>query len=420
MKRFIAIILTIGILLRVGLAFSTFHADVQAFDFAGKVIAEGNVLNFYDYLWNLPKEDPILEVYPPYLFNYPPMVYFFLGGISRLTTWMVDPLIHNNFIFDFPSTLGNINLNILLLMLKLPYFPFDIAIAYLLMRMFSEEKKKKWIFALWMFNPINLYATYMMGQFDIIPTFLTIAALYLVVKNKERIENSNLLLPAALLGLGAAFKIFPALFIVPLATLKNSWLDRIKIIAVGFGVYFMTNFPFIFSKGFRATAMLANQTTKSLYAQIPISGGESIILFLALAVFAYIVFWVKKVLPEDLWKRFFVMILLFFVFTHYHPQWFLWLTPFLLIDYVYSGNKHLVPIKISLLSFLGLLTFFDPGLTVWLFAPINKALYGMSDLWTQIGIKPDVNYARSILHTLFVGSALYYMYIHFPRITKGD
>jgi hypothetical protein len=418
MKKFIAIVLALGILIRLVLSFTTFHADVQPFDFAGKVIAQGNVLNFYDYLWQLPKNDPYLKVYPPYLFNYPPMVYFFLGGVSRLTTWMIDPVIHTNFILDFPSTLGNINLNFLLLMLKLPYLPFDILCAYMLMKLFKEEKKKKWIFALWMFNPVNLYATYMMGQFDIIPTFLSLAALYLVVKNKEKIESSNLLLPSLLLGLGAAFKIFPALFIIPLATLKSSWMDRLKIIFVGFGVYILTTFPFIFSKGFRATAMLANQTTKSLYAQIPISGGESIILFLAAIIFIYIVFWIKKGTVEDLWKRFFIMLLTFFVFTHYHPQWFLWITPFLLIDYVNSDFKHLVPIKIAFISFLGLLTFFDAGLTVWLFAPVNKALYGMPDLWTLVGIHPDVNYARSLLQTMFVGSALYYFYIHFPRVGK--
>ena len=94
-----------------------------------------------------------------------------MGGASLLTTWIVDQTVHDNFVLNFSSTLGNPQLNLLLLLLKLPYFFFDIAIAYLLMGIFKEEKTKKWAFALWMFNPVNLYATYMVGQFDIIPTF---------------------------------------------------------------------------------------------------------------------------------------------------------------------------------------------------------------------------------------------------------
>jgi len=415
MRKTISIILTIGIVLRVFLSLTTYHSDVAPFDFAGKVISQGNITNFYDYLWKLPDNHPYLRVYPRNLFNYPPPVYFFLGGVSLLTTWMVSPVIHANFILDFPSTLGNIQLNLLLFLLKLPYFLFDIAIAYMLMSFFKDEKKKMWAFGLWIFNPINLYATYMLGQFDVIPTFLSVAALYLVVKNKNRIDVVSLIPSAVLLGLGAAFKIFPLLFIFPLALLKKDWWGRIKVLGAGVLTYFILAFPFIFSKGFRATAMLAGQTTKSLYAQIPISGGESIILFLAAVIFLYLIFIYRKVSAEDLWKRFFLMILTFFVFTHYHPQWFVWITPFLVIDLVNSNFKNWVVLALTIVSYIALLTFFDPGLTVWLFAPINPQLWGLPELWQLIGLNPDINVFRSIFQTLFVGAALYYVYIHFPK-----
>jgi len=414
-KKTIAVILSIGIILRLLLSFTTYHSDVAPFDFAGKVISRGNITNYYDYLWNLQDNHPYLKVYPRNLFNYPPLVYFFLGGVSRLTTWIVNPQVHDNFILDFPSTLGNIQLNLLLLLLKLPYLPFDIATAYLLMSFVKDVKKKIWIFGLWIFNPVNLYATYMLGQFDVIPTFLSVAALYLVVKNKNHIDSISLLLSALLLGVGAAFKIFPLLFVIPLALLKNDWWEKIKVMGVGVATYIILAFPFIFSKGFRATAALAGQATKSLYAQIPISGGESIILFLAVVIFLYLVFIYKKVSAEDLWKRFFLMMLTFFVFTHYHPQWFLWITPFLVIDLVYSNFKNWVVLAITLVSYFALITFFDPGLTVWLFAPLNPNLWGLPGPWQLMGLNPDINIFRSIFQTLFVGAAMYYSYIHFPK-----
>jgi len=420
MKKFILIILSFGILLRLLLSFTTYHTDVAPFDFAGKVIAKGNVLNFYDYLWQLPKDHPYLKVYPRNLFNYPPAVYFFLGGFSRLTTWPIDPVIHENFILNFPSTLGNIQLNWLLLLLKLPYLPFDIATAFLLMSLFKEERHKKFAFTFWIFNPINLYATYMMGMYEGIPAFFSLAAIAYVYKRRDRIASVSLLPAALLLGAGAAFKIFPVLFLVPLALLKKSWWERIKIVGLGVLTYLITTFPFIFSKGFRTTAMLASQTTKSFYAQIPISGGESIILFLAAVIFIYLVFLFKKNTAEDLWKKFFILLLLFFVFTHYHPQWFVWITPFLIIDLVKSNLKHWVLVVITLFSYFGLITFFDPGLSVWLFAPVFPHLWGLLGIWQLIGVNPDINIARSILQTIFVGAAIYYICYNLPKNEEKD
>ncbi|MDP3918079.1 MAG: glycosyltransferase family 87 protein [Candidatus Woesebacteria bacterium] len=404
MQKTISTLLILGIILRLFLSFNTYHSDIVPFDFAGKIIKNGNITNFYDYLWDLPEDNPYLKVYPRNLFNYPPLPYFFLGGASLLTTWMVDQTVHDNFVLNFSSTLGNTQLNLLLLLLKLPYFFFDIGIAYLLMGFFKNETQKKWVFALWMFNPVNLYATYMVGQFDIIPTFLSVLALYFAIK------KNNLLPSAILLGLGAAFKIFPLLFIVPLVLIKSDWWGRIKILVTASLTYLVFAFPFIMSTGFRKTAMLAGQTTKSFYAQIPISGGESVILFLAVIIFFYILFMYKKTLVEDLWKRFFVMILIFFIFTHFHPQWFLWTMPFFVIELVSSKLKHWPLFVMLLITFIGMITFFDTGLSIGLFSAINPALYNLPPVWNLLGLNLDINVSRSILQTVFVGISAYYIY----------
>ncbi|KKP42789.1 MAG: hypothetical protein UR33_C0001G0150 [Candidatus Woesebacteria bacterium GW2011_GWA2_33_20] len=274
------------------------------------------------------------------------------------------------------------------------------------MGLFKTEKEKKWAFALWIFNPVNIYATYMIGQFDIIPTFLTVLAISWAVRNK------NLLPSAVLLGLGAGFKIFPLLFIIPLVLVKTDWRERFKILCTSGITYLVFSFPFILSEGFRRTAMLAGQTTKSFYAQIPISGGESIILFLAVVIFFYVLFFYKKSSIDDLWKRFFVMILIFFIFTHYHPQWFLWTMPFFTIDLIISKFKHWPLFLGVLISFVGLLFSFDPGLTIGLFAPINPLLYNLAPIWQLLGINIDLNTYRSIFQTIFVGFAVYYIYEH--------
>jgi hypothetical protein len=409
MRRKIVLVLIIGILIRFVLAFSTFHSDVQPFYFAGETIAKGNVLNFYDYLRNLPPSDPILKIYPTNLFNYPPLVYFFLGPISYLLSLPFSRNLLHDFIFNLPGLLGNLQLNFLLLTLKLPYLPFDIGISILLYKLFKNPKNKLLALTIWIFNPVNLYATYMMGQFDVIPTFFTILALYLAVK-KEKYFLASLFL-----GLGASFKIFPILFLVPLALLRSKWLDRLKVIGIGVLTYVVTILPFINSPGFRGSALVAGQTTKSLYATLPISGGEAIIFFPLFILFFYIVFFYNRAKLEETWQRFFIVILLFFIFTHTHPQWLTWLTPFLVIDLVRFRFKHWPLALAAVIVWLGQISFFDPGLSVCLFSPIAPYLYGQVSIWQSLRVNVDINFARSVLQTLFVSIAAYYIYYYFPK-----
>lgn len=411
MKRKIIKIVIIAFILRIAISLFTFHSDIQPFDFAGRIIKKGEILSFYDYLWNLPPDAAELKVYPRDLFNFPPMVYFFLGGFSQLTTWMVDPLVYHNFIYNFSDTLGHWQLNLLLLFLKIPYFIFDFATAFLLFKFFEKDRNKIIGLILWLFNPVGLYSIYMIASFDIIPTFFVVLVLYLVKKKPSK----SLIKEALLLGLGGAFKIFPLMFLFPLAFLKERWLDRIKIISVGLLVYIASILPFINSLGFRKTALLAGQTVKSLYAKIPISGGEAILLFPAFLLFFFLIFLYRKSSARYLWTKFFLILLLFFTFTHYHPQWFLWLIPFLIIDLVISKLKHYPLVTIALTSFFGLVFFFDPGLSVWLFAPIFPSLYGLPGLWQMLGLKIDYNIARSLFQTPFVSVAVYYFYLYFPK-----
>lgn len=420
MKKII-LVLVLGVLIRLLLAFSTYHSDVQPFYFAGEIIAKGNILNFYDYLGGLDVSNPILNTYPKSLFNYPPLVYFFLGPISYFVSLPFSRELLHNFTFNLPSLLGNRELNFLLLTLKLPYLVFDLGLAFLLYKFFDKPKNKFIAFTFWILNPINLYATYMMGQFDVIPTFLAVLALYLAVKkHKQSLAGSTgkYLLSALFLGLGASFKIFPFLFLVPLTLLQEKWLDRLKIVVIATLTYFATILPFLNSTGFRSTALVAGQTTKSLYATLPISGGESIILFPLFILLAYLVFFYSKTSQKNLWERFFIVILLFFIFTHTHPQWFLWLTPFLIIDLVKSKFSHWPSAVLFFISWLGQVSFFDPGLSVWLFSPIWPILYGAPGIWKSLGIRVDLNMARSFLQTIFVSVATYYIYYYFPRENK--
>lgn len=414
MMKKLWIILVIGILLRIILSSITYHPDIQIFDLSGQILKTGHILNLYDYLYSLDKENIMVKNFPPQALNYPPATYFLLGGTSLIFTSITSPQIHADFLFNTRNILGNIYLNLHLLMLKLPYFFFDLGCAFLLFKFFDDPKKKMLTITLWIFNPLTLYATFMMGQFDIIPTFFVILSLFLVKKGQDS-GIKNILWAAICLGIGVAFKIYPILFLIPLASLTRLWINRFKIILVGLLPYILTLLPFLPSQGFRTNALLANQLNKSFFAQLAVSGGESIILFLATLVFFYFTFLHQRLEKNTLWQSFFIVILIFFIFTHFHPQWFLWLTPFLIIEAVKSKMENIMVTLTLFISWLLMLFFFDPSLTLGLFAPINPYVFESKSLWDLLGINVDYNFLRSILQTLFAGSALYFIYIYFPR-----
>lgn len=358
MKK-IWVILIVGIAIRLFLSFSTFHPDLAALSKVGRLVADGHILDIYDF-----SSEQLI-------FNYPPIIYWFMGLLNLL----------------FSTNFG---------LLKLGYLIFDVLLGFLLYRL-VDPKKGIFTFSLWMFNPVSLYATYMMGQFDIIPTFFTVLAVYLVVKHR-------LSWAALALGGGIAFKLYPIFLIFPLLILGKTIWDKFKLGILTILPYVLSIMPYISSESFRLTALVANQADKSLYAKIPVSGGEAILLFPASLILFYLLIWKHKN-KLFFWRLFLIPLLLFFIFTHYHPQWLIWVTPFIILALVYERFKNVVPVLLIFFSWFGSLFFFDPSLTVGMFGPTV-------DIWTILGIDIDYNFSRSILQTIFAGSS-FYLIFHF-------
>lgn len=360
-------ILIAGIILRIFLSFATFHPDIAALSAGGQFITNGHFLNLYDY-----SSDALV-------LNYPPLIYWFFGLI--------------NFLFG-----GNIPL------LKLSYLFFDIFTAFLLYKL-VDPKKATLAFSLWIFNPINLYASYMMGQFDIIPTFFTIVSIYLITKNK-------LSLAALALGGGIAFKLYPVFLIIPLIILAKNFWTKIKLLILAFLPYVISILPYLSSGSFKTNALFANQSSKSLYATLPVSGGESILLFPASLILFYLFIWSKKLDRLFFWRIYLIPLLLFFIFTHFHPQWLIWIIPFLIIDLVEERFKNLLPALIMFGSWFLSLFFFDSSLTLGIFSPIWPILKNSPSIWALLNLNLDYNFARSILQTIFASAAFYLIFYH--------
>lgn len=418
MTKQLIVILVLGVFFRLILAATTYHSDLAPYDLAGMVVRQGHLLDFYDYLPSLPENHQILQTFPPYLFNYPPAIYFSHAFFTTLTTPLVGSDFIDLFLFNIKEILGTSQLVWHVLLLKLPYLIFDLPVAWLLASLFKTTRMKLLSFSLWMFNPINLYATYMVGQFDVIPTFFVVAALAIVMHRKNWWRIDQLYWAALLLGIGAAYKIYPLLLLIPLSSVATGWGKRLLVVMMGVIPYLLSVLPFLSSPGYQATSLLASQSLKSLYPQIAVSGGESILLFLATLSFFYWLFVYLKTQPEDVWSRFLIVLLIFFIFTHFHPQWFLWVVPLVLIELVSNNFRNLLVQLMLLAVFIGMVFFFDPGLNIGLFSALYPALYNSPSLWQLVSINIDYNFARSILQTILVGSAAYLIYYYFPRTNQ--
>ncbi len=406
-------IFLVGIFLRIFLSLSTFHPDIRAFQLGGNLIAHGYFFNLYDYLANCASDNQLVAVFGRDYFIYPPAIYTYHSVYNFIFGLVFGQGVVNGFQIEKASDFGNIWFNIHLLLLKIPYILFDGLTAIFITKLFENPREKMLAFILWVFNPINLYATYMMGQFDIIPAFFIVLAL--VLAQQKKLEWA-----ALSLGVGAAFKISPFLLLIPLLTRGETVTKRIQIFLLGILPYIFSLSIFISSSGFRSSALVAGQTLKSLYAAIPVSGGESLLLFPVFLVFLYLLFIYQKNPLSSLWKEWFLIMLLFFVFTHYHPQWFVWLTPFMIIDLIYSKFKTIWAMVLAVISFVGLLFLFDPSLTSNIFAPLIPSLREAPSIWSLVHLKIDQTLARSLLQSLLASSALFYFYLSLKKTNSSS
>lgn len=406
-----------AVLLRVFLAASTFHPDIRAFNLAGDLIGQGNILNLYDYLASCTVDNPLVKTFGIDLFIYPPLIYLLHGVFNFVFSIIFGKEIMNGFMIEQASYFGNWLFNLHLLLLKVPYFFFDLPVVFAIVSFFEKKRDQIWAALLWLFNPIILYSAYMMGQFDVIPAVLTVWSLFCIKRKK-------LYFAALLLGIAAAFKLYPLFLVVPFIIIGKSWKEKFTLGFLSVFPYLLSIIPFLPSHGFRVTALMAGLTQKTLYAQIPISGGESLLLFPLLLLVLYFYFWFYDRSVERVWHRWFVVLLSFFIFTHFHPQWLSWLAPLLVIEVVSFRFKTVLPHIFLALSYIGMIFLFDPSLTVKIFAPLVPALYALPGTWQELGVRVDEVYIRSILATVFASACVFYIYLYFakkiPELDKDE
>ena len=157
---------------------------------------------------------------------------------------------------------------------KLPYLFFDVGIAYLLSLLFKDQKRKRLAAGLWLINPVAIYTSFMMGQFDVVPTMMVVAGLVLIARFGRRE------LGVVAIGLGAAYKMYP-LLLLPLVVfyVGKGLVEKLKLFILGVLPYFLTILPFLKYPAFQKYCLFSNQSQKMLSMRINVFGQQEMLVF---------------------------------------------------------------------------------------------------------------------------------------------
>lgn len=342
------IIIIGAIILRLILAVTTYHPDLSAFILSGKIIIlEKAWLSFYDA--TLPNH--IVFNYPPLAYLIPSIFYLpFIGVVKNTALGLIN--IQPETSFYLP-----------LLIYKLPMILSDIGIILLIPKLFTKKKNRQLSQLLWALNPIAIYVSSMMGQVDIIIAFLLTLALV-------NLKSKKIITASFLIGLSALIKpigliLIPLIFIYHYQQTKKI-LIAASSLAAGFGIYLLGIAPYLHSPSFRYYALIADQTTKSSFAGITIASGHVIPwFFISYLTIAYLLWQKRFGIKAALGGA----VLSSLVFSHFHPQWLIWVMPIIL--YLSIIKKQIIIWMFVLFAWFTIVFSFDSSLHLGIFLPFN-------------------------------------------------
>lgn len=375
-----------------------FHTDIKIIYDYGQFLSQG-VWNIYDFLASNKQEAPFGQ------FVYPPLTYF-ISGIFYLVISPLAGMDYSQWLKSTGDAMYSPYIFRYLFLMKIPLIFFEVLTGFLLIKLIRDEKKKQISLILWFFNPINIYVVSIMGQFDIIPAFLTVLALYFASKEK-------MYLAAIAIGLGAAMKTYPLLLLPFLAlSSKKSWFHTIKVFLLGLVPYLVFTLPVLGSKPYHDSVLVSGLSMRIFFLNFSL-GFDELILVVFFALFVLLFHAAERKFEKkvvNLPAYFLAVILVVLSGSHFHPQWLIWSTPFLAI-LVFKKNLVLPFIGI-IVGWLGVFSLFDDKfLTLGLLTPLDQGLLFLPTIRDFSKLLFDPVMLQSTFHTLLAASSIWVIYL---------
>lgn len=305
-RKYLRAAIFVGVLFKL-LLMGLFSSDYQDLMFIPFVECFLGGENPYQYYY----DNALLPSFP-----YPPVMLFMecIGGI---------------FVFFF----GGMPLFLRNLIFKLPVLLMDLLGLYYLFRI--SKDKRKYILVLYFLSPIVLYASYMHGQLDIIPTVFLVGAVYYLsemnaaAKKEAAFEWKFILFLT--LALASKFHIAAALPLFFLYIYKRKGWNK-AVYMIGFPVLITAAvvLPF-WGSGF-VNMVLFNKEQQVIDTVYLEYGSARLLLPVLVLLFLYFqAFQVKQMNKDLLVSMTGLLFSVFLAFVPAMPAWFIWIVPFFML-----------------------------------------------------------------------------------------
>lgn len=208
---------------------------------------------------------------------------------------------------------------------KLPSLLFDYIGLYWLVKMFPDRKKYAAVF--YFSSPIVIYAVYMHGQLDLIPTVLLLGAVYyLSSKFSYRHLKGTILLVCAILSKLHILAVLPIIFLYLYK--RDGMKETSKVVLGTLGMSVLGLLPFM-SEGFRNIVLFNSEQEILTQVSLKLATVEMYIPIVAILI-VYLTAYSINIINRDLFVNLcgIVFIVLLAVCPPM-PGWYVWIVPYI-------------------------------------------------------------------------------------------
>jgi hypothetical protein len=316
--------LLLGLLLRLLLMPITWHNDALWAPWMAHLVTDG-APNVYQALYD--RYGPTVlspTVWAPYLPYYYYLMAGWTGALDALH--LTDPSVWH---FSYTGWSVPHMLRAVFLM-KLPWLLGDLAIWGLVLSSLDRAKRARFSW-LYLFFPAQLWVSFVMGQNDILPTLMTVASLWCATRALRQERTAWSIGAVLCLGIGAGFKTYPMLLLVPVAlVLGRSTVQVIGLVFAGLVPFGAAILPYLGTDAFIQGALF-NHEGMALTRTVLGSGTQAAPLFLVAygLLHCYLAF-ARYARSARVLRLLYVGILAAVLILSTWPfNWLLWLAPFL-------------------------------------------------------------------------------------------
>jgi len=294
-SNILVLLLTVLKLILMGL-FSSDYQNELFIPFTSYFVENGG--NVYQYFYNIGKQD---------VFPYPTvMLLVESAGVVIMKTFRISSIFMSNLVFKLPSLI------------------FDFIGLHFIIKMFPDKRKYAVVF--YFGSPIILYAVYMHGQLDLIPTVLLLCSVYyLSSKHRHGYILGGGLLVCALLSKLHILAALPIIFIYLYKRdgMKNALrfsISAVCVTAIGM-------LPFL-SEGFMEIVLFNTEQSVLTQVMFRLSTVEVYIPVMAVLI-VYLVAFGINVINRDLFISFCgITFAIFLALCPPMPGWYVWIVPY--------------------------------------------------------------------------------------------